>query len=298
MVAAKIFVAKLLAGGCYDTAGARPTRMIRELFHIGPYSQSPFGLLMVLAFVAAFLQLRANFKRLDIGSEDDPHILLFWAALSGFVGGKIYYSILHQDWRVLYQRYGLVWYGGFLVAATVVLLVARRRRLPVLRTADAAAPALALGYAVGRVGCFLVGDDYGVPTSLPWGVQFPVGLPPTDAGSLRSHFGISIPTDVASDEILAVHPTQLYETGLGLGVWAVGMWALRRFKRPGSVAMLVLALMVTERFFVETLRAKDDRFLGSFTVAQLISVLLLVAVAALVTIAARRAPPAAPTLDG
>ena len=262
--------------------------MIRELFHIGSYSQSPFGLLMVLAFVAAFLQLRANFRRLGIGDEEDPNILIFWAAIGGFVGGKVYYSVLHQDWRLLYERFGFVWYGGFLLAVTVVFLVVRRRHLPVVRTADAAAPAMALGYAVGRVGCFLVGDDYGVPTSLPWGVRFPVGLPPTDAGSLRAQFGISIPADVPSDELLAVHPTQLYETIASLGVWALAMWALRRFKRPGSVTLLVLALMAGERFLVEFLRAKDDRLLGVFTVAQLISVLLLLVALALLAFRFRR----------
>ena len=182
-----------VAGGCYDTAEAHPSSMIESLFQIGPYRQSPFGLMVVAAFLAGFFQLRANMRRQGLGQEEDPHILVFWAMLGGILGGKVYFAVLNLDWRLLYSRSGLVWYGGFLAAAAAVLWVAHRRRLPLGSTLDAAAPALALGYGVGRVGCFLVGDDYGAPTQLPWGVKFPVGLPPTYAHSLRREFGIEVP---------------------------------------------------------------------------------------------------------
>jgi phosphatidylglycerol:prolipoprotein diacylglycerol transferase len=161
----------------------------------------------------------------------------------------------------------------------------RRRRLPAWETADAAAVSLALGYGVGRVGCFLVGDDYGVPTDLPWGVRFPVGLPPTQAGWLRSEFGVQIPEEIPDHALLAVHPTQLYETLLALGICLFGRWLLVRQRRVGTTAVAVLALLSVERFAIEFLRAKDDRFLGPFTVAQLLSVALFAAMAIL---AARR----------
>jgi phosphatidylglycerol:prolipoprotein diacylglycerol transferase len=264
--------------------------LIQELFHIGPLSISPFGVLLVVAFLSAFAQLRSGMARLGIGSEDDASAILFAAGVGGIAGAKIYYALLYRDWHLLFDRAGLVWYGGFLAGAGCVLLVLWRRRLPALRTVDAAAPALALGYAVGRIGCFLVGDDYGVPTSLPWGVKFPVGLPPSTAGYLRSEFGVAIPAGVGDDQLLAVHPTQIYETLAALAIWLLGRRLLRRSTTVGDVALPILALLAGERFLVEFLRAKDDRLLGVFTLAQAISAVVMVAL--LWLWAARRRPPA------
>ena len=147
--------------------------MIRELFHIGSFSVSPFGVMLVLAFLASYLQLRWGMKRLGIGDEEDASALVFAAGLGGIVGAKVYYAILFKDWHLLFDRSGLVWYGGFILGAIGVLWTMRRRRLPGWPMADVAAPALALGYGIGRIGCFLVGDDYGRPTDLPWGSPFP-----------------------------------------------------------------------------------------------------------------------------
>ena len=253
--------------------------MIRELFRIGPLAISPFGVMMVAAFFAAYLQLRRNLTRLEIGDDEDASAILLAAALGGILGAKIYYAILYGDWRLLLERYGLVWYGGFVLGTLAVLWTVRRRRLPPWLTADAIAPSLPLGYALGRIGCFLVGDDYGVPTDLPWGVAFPVGLPPTDAGSLRSEFGLDLPLDVPDDQLLAVHPTQLYEAAIALGIWAFAQRLLGRSARPGTTALAVLALLAVERFAIEFLRVKDDRLLGIFTVAQAVSLLVLAVVA-------------------
>jgi phosphatidylglycerol:prolipoprotein diacylglycerol transferase len=251
--------------------------LIQELFHIGPLSISPFGVMLVLAFLAAFAQLRAGMRRLAVGGEDDASAILFAAGVGGIAGAKIYYALLYRDWHLLFDRAGLVWYGGLVAGAACVLLVFWRRRLPPWRTLDAATPALALGYGVGRIGCFLVGDDYGLPTSLPWGVEFPVGLPPSTAGYLRSEFGVDIAAEIGADQLLAVHPTQLYETLAAAAIWLFGRRLLRRSRQPGDVALPVLALLAAERFLVEFLRAKDDRLLGIFTVAQAISVVVLVA---------------------
>lgn len=252
--------------------------MIQELFHIGSFSVSPFGVMLVLAFAASYLQLSRGLKWLKIGEEDDASAIVFAGGVGGILGAKIYYAALYQDWRLLFERSGLVWYGGFLLGAAAVIWTVRRRRLPAWGVLDAAAPAMALGYAVGRVGCFLVGDDYGVPTALPWGVRFAEGLPPTTAYYLRREFGIEIPAGVPDHELLAVHPTQLYETGLALVIWWLGVRWLRRRSFAGAAALGVFALLALERFGIEFLRAKDDRFLGPFTLAQTISLLLLVAV--------------------
>ncbi|HVR96562.1 MAG TPA: prolipoprotein diacylglyceryl transferase [Thermoanaerobaculia bacterium] len=257
--------------------------MIEELFHIGSFSISPFGVMLVCAFLASYFQLRWGMRRLGIGDEEDASALVFAAGLGGIVGAKVYYAILTQSWRVLIDRSGLVWYGGFILGALAVLVMLRWRKLPGWPMADAVAPALALGYAVGRIGCFLVGDDYGRPTEAPWGVAFPVGLPPTRAGELRDLFGVAIPAGVPDDALLRVHPTQLYETAMALAIWGIGLWLLRRRSLPvGMTGLVLLGLLAVERFLVEFLRAKDDRFFGGFTLAQMISlgVLLIVAVLA------------------
>jgi len=254
--------------------------MIKEIFHVGSFSVSPFGVMLVFAFLAGYLQLRWGMRRLGIGDEEDASALVFAAGVGGILGAKVYYAILNWDWHLLFDRSGLVWYGGFIAGFLGVVWMIRRRRLPVWPLADVVAPALALGYGIGRIGCFLVGDDYGRPTDLPWGLAFPVGLPETTAGNLRRMFGVAVPASVADDTLLRVHPTQLYETAIALAIWGFALWLFkRRPEPPGTVALAVLALLAVERFLIEILRAKDDRFFGGFTLAQVISVVILVSVA-------------------
>jgi phosphatidylglycerol:prolipoprotein diacylglycerol transferase len=262
--------------------------MIQELFHIGSFSISPFGVLLVFAFLAGFLQLRWGMRKLGIGDEEDASALIFAAGVGGIVGAKIYYAILNHDWRLLFDRSGLVWYGGFILGAAAILFTINRRRLPLWPLADVVAPGLALGYAIGRIGCFLVGDDYGRPTNLPWGMSFPVGLPPTTAGELRDMFGLSIPANVPDSQLLRVHPTQLYETLTCLVIWGIGLWLFRRRLRTGQTALIILALLAVERFLVEILRAKDDRFFAGFTLAQVISVAVFAIVVTLAFLRSRR----------
>lgn len=255
--------------------------MIEELFHIGSFSISPFGLMLMLAFLTSYWRLSRGMALLKIGDADDASSILLWAGLGGILGGKIYYAILYKDWHLIFDRSGIVWYGGFLLGSAAVLVYLKRNQLPFWPVLDAATPALALGYAVGRVGCFLVGDDYGVPTDLPWGVAFPVGLPPTTAGQLRANFNVDIPSSIPADELLKVHPTQLYETLIALVIAWIGWQLLKKNRPAGVTALSVFILLALERFGVEFFRAKDDRFLGLFTVAQLISVVLVIFFAAL-----------------
>jgi len=252
-----------------------PPPMIPELFRIGDFAISPFGVMMVAAFLASYFHLLWGFRRLGIGGEDDASAIIFAAGVGGIVGSKVYYAILYGDWRLLLDRAGLVWYGGFILATLLVLWVMRRRRLPFASTLDVAMSGVPLGYALGRVGCFLVGDDYGMPTDQPWGVVFPHGLPRTTAGNLRAEFGADIPASVPFDQLMPVHPTQLYETLAGFTIWFVGISMLRRRARPGATALVCLALLAVERFLVEFLRAKDDRFFGGLTLAQVISLITL-----------------------
>jgi phosphatidylglycerol:prolipoprotein diacylglycerol transferase len=255
--------------------------VLPELFNIGPLAISAFGVMMVVAFLASWAQLRWGMKWLGVGDEEDASSLLLAAGIGGIVGAKIYYAILYRDWHYFFDRSGLVWYGGAILGTLSVLWVIRRRNLPLWSTVDAAGPTVALGYALGRVGCFLVGDDYGYPTDLPWGVEFRYGLPaPTTAGFLRREYGVEIPLEIPGDQLVAVHPTQLYESLAGLIIFGLGIWLLRRRLDPGLAGLTAFGLLVVERFGVEFLRAKDDRFFGPLTLAQLISlgVALLIAI--------------------
>jgi prolipoprotein diacylglyceryltransferase len=113
------------------------------------------------------------------------------------------------------------------------------------------------------------------------GIAFANGLPPTTAGYLRADFGLAIPAGTPDDALLRVHPTQLYETAIALGIFAVGYRLLRRHPAPGTTALVMFALLALERFGIEFLRAKDDRFFGPLTLAQVISLAIFVAVALL-----------------
>jgi phosphatidylglycerol---prolipoprotein diacylglyceryl transferase len=195
--------------------------------------------------------------------------------VGGIIGAKLWYVALTRDPGALFSRGGLVWYGGFLGGTAAVILNGWRLRVPLRWTMQLVAPALAAAYALGRVGCFMVNDDYGRPSSVPWAVRFPRGLPPSTAGNMQHLFGIPVPAGTAPSTVLAVHPTQLYETTLMLLAFGV-LWAFRRRVRPiGWLFGLYLVFAGAERFAVEFLRAKDDRFLGPFTLAQLTSVILI-----------------------
>jgi phosphatidylglycerol:prolipoprotein diacylglycerol transferase len=252
--------------------------MFPVLFRIGGFTVTSFGVLIALSFVASGWIMAKELRR---KGQDPEHAwdLAGWAAIFGILGAKLYYLIL--NWQLtaanpramILSRSGLVWYGGFILAALAILWRLHRLKLPILTFADGVGPALALGYAVGRIGCFLVGDDYGGPTTLPWGVAFPQGAPPSTAGNLRE-FGVNVPANIPDAQVMTVHPTQLYETGMSLIIFAI-LWKLRhRFTVPGTIWFTWLALAGVERFIVEIFRAKDDRFLGGLTVAQIISLLI------------------------
>jgi phosphatidylglycerol:prolipoprotein diacylglycerol transferase len=251
--------------------------MFPTLLKIGNFEITTFGLMMFLAFIIGGWVLARQFRQYGI-SEDLASSIVVAGALGGILGAKVYYAILFKDWHLLFDRAGLVWYGGliggFLAASWVILR--HRPRVDYLTAADAAAPALSLGYALGRIGCFLVGDDYGRPTDAWFGVAFPKGAPPTTAHALRE-FGVKLDPAIPSDTILRVHPTQLYETFAALVMFGVLMTLNRRPHRRGLAWGLFLILLGIERFLVEIVRAKDDRFFGAFTVAQVISVLMVIA---------------------
>lgn len=250
---------------------------------LGGEPVTSFGVFMFLAFLTAGIVLRVGMER----EGEDPEKawdLVFMAVIGGMVGAKLYYVLLNYDRLVteglsfLFSRGGMVWYGGFLLAAAAVVWEIRRSKLDLGKMADLCAPALALAYAVGRVGCLMVGDDYGRPTTLPWGMRFPEGTPPTRVDVLERHFGVQVDPEIVAQfgQVVPVHPTQIYEIVISTAIFFL-LWKLKdHAHRRGWLFMLWLALAGAERFFVEVFRIKDDRFFGPLTLAQLISVALIV----------------------
>ncbi len=238
---------------------------------------------MFLAFLTAGVVHRSETKRIG-GDPEETWDLLFMAIVGGILGAKIYYMFLNfpqlvrDPGSLIFARGGLVWYGGLIGGFLMVVWQIRRKGLHLPEQADMIGPGLALAYGVGRIGCFLVGDDWGRPTGSWVGIRFPDGAPPTRVDIIEREFGIQVDPDLVArfGEIVPVHPTQLYEVGLSTLIFLL-LWSIRRHHhRKGWLFMLWVALAGTERFLVEFFRAKDDRFFGFLTLAQVISLALVV----------------------
>lgn len=155
--------------------------------------------------------------------------------------------------------------------------------MPHRYAAAAAAPALALGYAIGRVGSFLGGADYGRPTTLPWGVTFRAGTPPTTAANLREMFGEPVPDASRVGDFVRVHPTQLYDALLSLLILFVLLRPGEEGRGAGGWRLLGLFLILhgCARIAVELIRAKQDRITGIVTADLLLAAAVVLAGAAL-----------------
>ena len=236
--------------------------MFPVLFRIGTFEVTSFGVMVAVAALVGVWLFRSELRR--SGLPTDAADAGTVGVVGGLVGAKLLWTLEHAGegplTELLFSRGGLSWYGGLVggVGAGLVYIVVRG--WPIVPTLAAATPALAFGHLIGRIGCFLVGDDYGRPTDLPWGVAFPEGLPPT-----------TIP----------VHPTQLYEA-IGLGV--VG-WLLLRWRRSGVPDRIVLGRYLigagTLRFVIEFIRV-NERVVGIFSIAHLASLAAVSAGTALV----------------
>ena len=231
--------------------------MLPELV-LGPVTLQTFGICFALGFLASGALLARRLK--ELGKPPDwAYEAVFSALVGGLVGSRIDYLIQNYD-RVsddllgnLVSGSGLVWLGGLVGGALGVILWARWRGFLEPRMPDAMVPGLALGYAIGRVGCQLSGDgDYGRATDLPWGMAYPEGT-------------------VATTE--QVHPTPVFET-VAMGLVALVLWNLRDRFRPGVLLAVYLVLAGTERLLIELIRRNDAVWAG-LTPAQLISVAMM-----------------------
>ena len=221
------------------------------LFRIGTFEITSFGVLVAIGALLGLWVFGRELRRTGLpASASDAAIA---GVIGGMVGAKLLWVAEHAGEEPLLDlvlsRGGMSWFGGFAGGLLAGVLVMIRKRIPILPALAAAAPALAVGHAVGRIGCFLVGDDYGRPTDLPWGVAFPEGLPPT-----------AVP----------VHPTQIYEAlALVPVAWLLFRWrAGRRPDRFVIGAYLILAGSI--RFAIEFVRINEP-VLGVLTVAHLAS---------------------------
>lgn len=244
---------------------------------LGGEPVTTFGVMMFLAFLVGGFVIRHGMEREGLDA-DKAWDLVFMGVIGGVIGAKLYYVFLNwprlqaEGLSFVFSRGGMVWYGGFLLATALVVWEIRKQKLPLGKMADIIAPALAISYAVGRVGCFLVGDDWGRPTDSWVGIAFPEGSPATTVANIES-FGVSV--DPAMIEkygnVLPVHPTQLYEVAMSTAIFLL-LWKLRGHRHAaGWLFMVWLMLAGAERIVVEFFRAKDDRFFAIFTLAQVIS---------------------------
>lgn len=242
-------------------------------YDVGPLQLTGFGLAVLMAFVIA--QIIAQRELARRGHDPEPiGDLIFAAVIGGLLGGKVYYAILMRDFAALLSRAGFVFWGGLIGGMVVCYVVIHRKRLSFTRISDVAAPAIAAAYSIGRTGCWAVGDDYGRPWNGPLAVAFPNGAPPSTVANMTQLFHITPPLNSAPNQVLSVHPTQLYEVALGFVMFAI-LWRVRDHKHAeGWLFGLYCVLAGIERFIIEFVRAKDDRFLlGTFTMAQVIAIL-------------------------
>ncbi len=219
--------------------------------HIGHFSIGTFGLCLWLASVCACWVLYCNFRR--FGIDADAVGVAAYTTVGGVLGAKLWHvledpaTLIHQPVQVLFDRAGFAWFGGLLVGIAVLIWAGRQARIGGLGMLDLAAPAVSVGYGVGRIGCLVSGDgDYGIPTRLPWGMSFPHGLVPTTQ---------------------RVHPTPIYELLVALLIayylWRRGAQSSDGRTPPlGQITGEYLVLSGVARFLVEFIRINPRIYWG------------------------------------
>ncbi len=227
--------------------------MLPEI-HLGPLTLQTFGLCFAAAFLASGATMARRLK--ELGKPVDwAYEMLFAALVGGLVGSRLDYLV--QNWDKvsgdllgnIFSGSGLVFFGGLAGGAAGVIIWALRRGVLTWQLADAAAVPVAIGYALGRVGCQLSGDgDYGTSSNLPWAMSYPDGTVPT------------------TNE---VHPTPVYET-FAMGIAALVLWHLRDRFAPGVLIGIYLVIVGVERFLIELIR-RNDSVVAGLTLPQLVS---------------------------
>jgi phosphatidylglycerol:prolipoprotein diacylglycerol transferase len=241
--------------------------MYPTVFRFGNFEVTSFGVLVAVGALVGLWVFGRELARSGLPASGSDAAMA--GVFGGLAGAKLLWVAEHlgeEPFRdLLLSRGGMSWFGGFAGGVLTALVVMWRMRLPIVATLAASTPALAIGHAIGRIGCFLVGDDYGRPSDLPWAVAFPKGLPPID---------------------VPVHPTQLYE----MAALFVVAWLLVRWRRRGVPDAIVIGryLMLAGgvRFAIEFIRV-NQRIVGPFTLAHLVSAAMVMVGAATLLTASR-----------
>jgi len=263
--------------------------------HLGPIPIPTFGLMVATALLVSAYVLQADFNRRRPQlarlpgykeQRDEGFLIIGVAGIAGLVGARLYHVLespaefFAHPWNLLFSRFGFAWFGGFLGGFAALVILARRSKIPLLEFLDICSPAACVGYAIGRIGCLLSGDgDYGVPTSLPWGMSFPNGVVPTTGPwDPTSHSGVCLKYGLP--ENCGVHPTPLYEFFIWLAIaaflWHMGTKSLRGPKARGEIFCNYLILTGVARFLIELIRINPRSFFGlsNAQAASLVSILL------------------------
>jgi phosphatidylglycerol---prolipoprotein diacylglyceryl transferase len=241
------------------------------VFNIGPLPLTGFGIAVVVSFIVAQM-ISETMMRMRGGDPTPVADQVLGAVIGGLLGAKLYFVIVLGNYDAMWTRGGFVFWGGLIGGGIGVLLVGYLKKIPIWRTMEIAAPAIAAAYSVGRTGCWAVGDDYGRPWNGPLAVQFPEGYPPSTAGVMAQEFGVVFPPGTDPATLVAVHPTQIYEVAMAFVMFVV-LWRLRlHAHREGWLFGVYCVLAGIERFVVEFFRAKDDSLGFGLTIAQMIAI--------------------------
>jgi len=252
--------------------------MYPELFKIGPFTVYSYGLMLGIAFIVASWLLTKEIERKKLNPNFGTEITIL-AIVFGIIGAKIFHllenfdSFLSDPVGMMFNPGGLTFFGGLIVAVIAIWIYARKKKIPFLVFADAAAPALALAYGIGRIGCHLAGDgDYGIPTDLPWGTNYENGTVPPSVMFQGSEIAGNYPGGIVPDNT-PLHPTPIYEFLICAVIFLI-LWKLRKKDWiDGKLFMFYLIFISIERFLVEFIRL-NPRILLGLSEAQLISVVL------------------------
>lgn len=245
--------------------------MFPQLFHIGSFFQSTYGVLVALGFLTGLWVAARLGRRSGLDAEAVLNLGIY-TGIAALVGAKLLLFVLDFQYYIQNPaeifslstlRAGGIFYGGLICALVTAFLYMRRQKLPGLATADAFAPGIAVGHAIGRAGCFAAGCCWGVETHLPWAVTF------TNPESNRL---VGVPLGVP------LHPTQLYEALAEAVIFVILYRRFLRPHRPGAIIGLYLALYSSARFLVEFVRDHDratNAYYGPLVTEQWIALALV-----------------------
>ena len=250
------------------------------LFKIGPLTVYSYGVMLVTAFVIGYYFILREVKRKELDKNIAIDITTI-AVFCGIAGSKLLYIFENLDvffknpTQVTFSSGGFTFLGGLILSFVISWIYIKKREYNFLRTADAVAPSLIIAYGIGRIGCHLAGDgDYGIPTTLPWGINYENGIVPPAHIFNGTEYASSFPHNIFPNNT-PLHPTPIYEFLASLLIFLV-LWKFRKSNwRDGKIVMLYFILSSLSRFLVEFIRL-NPRILWGLSEAQIIASVIFI----------------------